>query len=34
MEIDKKEQKKSIPGRGNKMYKAPELDKSLANLRN
>lgn len=30
-EVDKK---KSIPGRGNNMYKVPEPDKSLASLRN
>ena len=33
MDIDKKEQK-SIPGRGDNMYNASELDKSVASLRN
>ena len=31
MEVDKKEQRKSTPGRGDSVYEAPKLDKSLAN---
>lgn len=34
MEIDKKEQRKNMPEKGDNVYKAPELHNSLASLRN